>query len=587
MKSIRHCHYWATAVFVVFLSIGTTIRAQDPDRYRPPIRPSHNVTAKLPLTTLQVVEGSSDVLVKELKGIIILGHESQVQDPIKAFEGLRIHPAADLTVAREDAFKDSIRGYLGGPVSMRRLNELARSIVWAYRDMQQPVVDVNIPPGQDITDGVIQVVVTESTIGNIRFEGNCHFDTCVLQQQTWLSTGQRIFVPTIEDELVWFNKNPYRSVDVKLVPGAEAATTDVVFQVRDENPVSYHISYADNGPRVAAQERLSVGFDYANFSGKDRRLSYQYTTDAHLSGTVNVHSLNYEAPIFENRDSVSLFATWGDIDTIFDTPGGMRTARSGNYWQVSGRYHHTLCEDTCRLDRMHFGIDLKGADNYADFGVFPAIASGPEVHIVNFMAGISSEQNYADGVTKYGVDIFASPGSLLSNNHSRDLKRIRREAQSTYAYTRAYVESLHSVNCHCDLFFRLTGQLSTGPLMPTEQLGFGGYNSVRGYDARTLNGDNGYILNTEYRTKPVIGCLDGKQTSFVALAFADIAQQDNWSAGGIHPDEEFFASVGAGVRYMIDPNLNVRLDYGLPLTSVRGDQRNQNGRLHIGATLMY
>jgi hemolysin activation/secretion protein len=110
---------------------------------------------------------------------------------------------------------------------------------------------------------------------------------------------------------------------------------------------------------------------------------------------------------------------------------------------------------------------------------------------------------------------------------------------------------------------------------------------VRGYDASTMNGDNGYILNTEYRTKPVIGCLDGKQTSFVALAFADIAQQDNWSAGGIHPDEEFFASVGAGVRYMIDPNLNVRLDYGLPLTSVRGDQRNQNGRLHIGATLMY
>ena len=178
-------------------------------------------------------------------------------------------------------------------------------------------------------------------------------------------------------------------------------------------------------------------------------------------------------------------------------------------------------------------------------------------------------------------------GSLLSNNHSRDLKRVRREAQSTYAYARAYVERLYSVNCHSDLFVRLTGQLATGPLMPTEQLGFGGYQSVRGYDMRTLNGDNGYILNTEYRTKPITGCCNGKPTSFVALAFADIAQQDNWNAGSVNADDEFFASTGVGMRYVIDPNCTLRVDYGVPFTSVRGDDRNENGRVHIGATLSY
>ncbi len=587
MKSISRCRCWTVVVFVITISIGQAARAQDPDRYHPRIRPSRPIATNLPLPTLDALDGDSELLVEELNGVMILSDITQLQDPIKPFEGIKIHPAAELNVVREDSFEAYVSGYVGGPVSLQSLNKLARSIVWAYRDSKQPIVDINIPPGQDISEGIIQVVVTESTIGNVRFEGNCNFDNCMLQQQTWLRRGQSIFVPTIEQELVWLNRNPYRHVNVRLIPGSEIDTTDVIFQVRDENPISYHIGYADNGPRITAQERLSVGFDYANFMGQDRRLSYQYTTDAHLAGVVGIHSLNYEAPIFESRDTISLFATWGEIDTVFDSPQGMRTASSGNFWQVSGRYHHTLHEDRCRLDRMHFGLDMKGADNFADFGVFPALSSGPEVHAVNLMLGVSSEQKYNDGVTRYGVDVFASPGSLLSNNHSRDFKRIRREAQSTYAYTRAYVERLYNVNCHSDLFFRLTGQVATGPLMPTEQLGFGGFNSVRGYDARTLNGDNGYILNAEYRTKPVIGCLDRKPTSFVALAFADVAQQDNWNAGNVHPDDEFFASVGAGFRYVVDPGVSLRLDYGVPLTSVRGDQRNQDGRLHIGATVMY
>ena len=66
-----------------------------------------------------------------------------------------------------------------------------------------------------------------------------------------------------------------------------------------------------------------------------------------------------------------------------------------------------------------------------------------------------------------------------------------------------------------------------------------------------------------------------------------MAQQDNFNSGGVQADGEFFASVGAGFRYVIDPNCDLRLDYGFPLASVRGDHNNENGRLHIGATLAY
>lgn len=42
---------------------------------------------------------------------------------------------------------------------------------------------------------------------------------------------------------------------------------------------------------------------------------------------------------------------------------------------------------------------------------------------------------------------------------------------------------------------RFRGQLASTNLLPSEQMGLGGYNSVRGYLERQVNVDNGLIVN--------------------------------------------------------------------------------------------
>ena len=46
-------------------------------------------------------------------------------------------------------------------------------------------------------------------------------------------------------------------------------------------------------------------------------------------------------------------------------------------------------------------------------------------------------------------------------------------------------------------------QESDANLLPSEQFGLGGYDTVRGYDEREVNGDNGFLLSTEVATPPV------------------------------------------------------------------------------------
>ena len=572
-------------LLVVAFSVaaGLPASAQDFDRYRPDPLPPGAAAPLLSTPADNFVSGSTDVLVGELKGIMILDDESRIQDPIKEFRGVRIDPAAILTVARETAFQEAVSPYLGQPITIHTLNQMAHGMVLLYRDFQQPVVDVNIPPGQDITDGVVQVVITESRIGSVQFRGNCNFSDCVLQQQSCLRPGQRIFVPCLHDELVWFNRNSFRTVSATLEPGSVAGTTDIVYDVLDERPVRAFVGYTDSGVRRTGLERIVTGFNWGNAFGKDHELSYQYTADAELRGVIGVHSLFYEAAIFENRDSWTMFGTWADIDSpSFSQAQG---------WQLSGRYNHTLHQTTCRDDSMHFGFDVKGTDNDLDFGGTTVVDS--DLHVAQFMAGVSSQQIYSDGQTLYGLDGFFSPGHLLNGNNDGSFSQLRPGAGALYAYARGYVEGQYDVDCRSEFFARATAQFSTYKLLPTEQLGFGGYNSIRGYDMRATNGDSGYIVNLEYRTKPIRTCTNGSNTALTMLAFTDIGQQFNWNEAGNGSapfSDEILASVGVGLRYVVDRNITFRLDYGLPVTFPQGVEKvaaQRGGRVHLGAIVAF
>lgn len=577
-----------TCAMVLATTAISSSSAQDSERYRPNT-PSvtRNHRHQLPYMPANPVEGSYDVLVDQLKGVMVLAHADRLQDPISTFDGLRVDPAADLHVAREDLFREAVRSCMDQPITLHMLNQMAYDIVQVYKRFGQPVVDVTIPAGQDITDGIVQIVIAESRIGAIRYEGNCWFNDCTLRQQSWIAPGQRIYMPCLHQELQWFNRSPFRSVGMRFEPGTAEGTTDVVYEVCDQQPARFFMGYNDSGPRVTSRERLLFGFNLANLGGHDRQLNYQYTTDARFSDTIEVHSLSYEMPIFENRDTFTLLANFGEVDTVVDVPMAARQNSSGHFWQVSGRYNHTLCEDECQLDTLTLGFDFKGANNFADYGLFPATYSGPEVQVFNLMAGLSSEQAYSDGTTRYAIDVFASPGGLLPNNHARDFKQVRSNSLATYMYSRATLERVYDIDCRNDFVVRATGQLGSGRLLPTEQLGFGGYNSVRGYDMRTLNGDHGYFVNLEYRTKPWKECCNGKLSSLTLLGFSDFGQQFNSGNDINQPDKEFLASAGAGLRYALDPNCSVRLDYAVPFTSVRGDHKNESGRIHLGAILSF
>ena len=179
---------------------------------------------------------------------------------------------------------------------------------------------------------------------------------------------------------------------------------------------------------------------------------------------------------------------------------------------------------------------------------------------------------------------------MSSRNTDRLFLASRARSSAEYAYDRLTLERLIRLPWDVTWITRATMQWTDSNLLGSEQMGFGGYSSVRGYDEREANGDEGYLVTTELRSPPIsLGQLCGWEKAidqFQFLGFWDYGVAQNLS---LLPNEDpsvLLASAGPGIRYAINPYLSLRFDYGFQLYDTRANSR-YNSRAHIGVVISY
>ena len=127
--------------------------------------------------------------------------------------------------------------------------------------------------------------------------------------------------------------------------------------------------------------------------------------------------------------------------------------------------------------------------------------------------------------------LYFSPGNWGGNNNDAAFNASHTGANSHYIYDTVSLQRLTRLPENFSLVLRATLQCSDGNLTPSEQLGFGGYDSVRGYDEREVNTDEGYVFTTELRSPPIsfgdiFGCHEF-QDQLQLLAFWDTGEAHN------------------------------------------------------------
>jgi hemolysin activation/secretion protein len=475
------------------------------------------------------------------------------------------------------------------------MREISQIIVTWYREHNHPMVDV-IFPEQDISTGTLQVVVMEFRIGQVKVEGNRWFSDDKILSGVREEPGDVIVYDKLQEDLAWVNQNPFRSVDGVFEKGQEAGTTNLDLKTQDQFPVRVYAGYDNTGTPIVGRSRWNLGANWGDAFWDNQLLSYQFTTSDDFwvnhgeflndpnDASFYAHSIDDVIPL-PWHDKIDIFGTYTREKPQL-TEDFNQVGHSG---QASFRYIHTLPTLSWLGQEAQFGYDYKTTNNNLEFGGASVYTSSTDVN--QFLLIYKGEENDLLGQTAFTNNFVYSPGGLTAGNNTAAFRQSGISAShADYLYDNITVTRTTPLFWSTSAVTRLTGQLSNGNLLPSEELGAGGENSVRGYNEWAAAGSQGMLFSQELRSPSFNVSKDlfaedmGDQTQFLAF----------WDFGGVgdnvtqpnQPSSTQLSSVGLGLRYALGNHVSATADYGWQLIKPP-NAANLGSLAHVAITVGY
>ena len=440
-------------------------------------------------------DGADPVLLPVLRGVVFVDGPFALQPdglPAEAAGERGVSTGALEELDAED-FRAAIAPFVGRPLRLSDLDRIRALARAHYVNQGKPFLDVSAPP-QNVTSGVVQVVVTRYRLGAVTVSGARHFSEDVIRRPLTLKPGDRLSLPEIEEELERLNGNPFLSVNAVFQPGSATGETDLVLQASDRRPVRVYTGIDNRGFRQLGLWEYEVGVNWGNAFGAGHILSYQFTRS--FEGRFAAHSAS---GVFGVGPKSKLLV-FGSYSTVRPKIGeGFDNV--GHSGQASVRYSRNLPRIARATGAVQVGYDYKFTDNNLEFAGIEIIDSKIEIHQfpVNIVLNLSDRM----GQTSLSSDIVLSPGDLSGANEDAAFEALVPGAKARYAYGRLAVTRITRLPQGATWVVRGAFQAATGNLPNSEQIGGGGSGSARGYYPDTAVGSTGVLLSNELRLAPI------------------------------------------------------------------------------------
>ncbi|MCB1107727.1 MAG: ShlB/FhaC/HecB family hemolysin secretion/activation protein [Chlamydiia bacterium] len=521
------------------------------------------------------------------KGLILVGS----QEDLNPGGYQNVHGVMSYHVelpSRIVGLKKEVRNYYNHPLNEKTITEIKKRVIQYYQNHGRPVVSISVPH-QDISEGVLQLAVTEGKLGKVYCKGNKWFKSSRLEESVKLEPGETIASDILNQNLYWLNRNPFRHIDAIYTPGEKEGTTDIELVCTDRFPLRLYAGIDNTGNDVTGNNRLFTGFNWGNVFWSDQRLSYQFATSSDLK-RYRAHTLFYEIPL-PWQNMLNLYGGYSRVDADFTVPNirGSMFRTHGFSLQGSLRYDIPLKPHKNFLHEVIWGFDFKRTNNNLDLGGVPIIAQN-NINLAQFMLGYNMGYEINPLSLSWEIEGFCSPGKWIADQTNAAYQTLRPFAKNQYIYVRTALTFIWSFYKKWTIHNYFRGQLANVNLLPSEEYGVGGYNTVRGYKERIINGDNIFIWNFELRTPPVsiLNTLAGWKKfndEFQFLAFYDYGVAGVKQTAPFQNKSEYLMSFGPGIRYNVIPYLTLRADWGFQLHNLHLDGPYQ--RLHFTLVVGY
>jgi hemolysin activation/secretion protein len=526
---------------------------------------------------------------KRLLGIALLGLPATLAfaqapaDPRFEIKRFRVEGSTALSAQEAEAV---LAPFTGPDRTLADIQRAREALEAAFSRKGYGAVQVLLPE-QEVARGEVVLRAMEARVGKVTVEGNRFFDEANIRASLpALRPGEAPNTAALANNLRVANENPAKQTTVTLRTGAAEGEVDAVVRVADQNPQRFLLSLDNTGTPETGDWRVGVGYQYANLWRRDHVVNLQYLTSPSqdddpdqlaLPPNKNVFIVggSYRIPLYSLGDSIDLIAGYANVNSgvvqnVFNISGAGRV--------YAGRYNWNLPRWRELEQRIAFGADLRYYDNDV-VPVGTSIALVPDYVVHPLSATYSGTWRAAQSETSAYAGAFRNiPGGPNGDQAQFDL--VRPGAQADYLLYRAGFNHLHSLPADLQFRFNMSGQYTPDELVPGEQFGIGGQDSVRGFLEREFINDKGFRGTTEVYS-PDFGPRTGiGNLRLRLLAFYDWGQLTRNDPQPFDTDGTHIGSTGVGLRLFHASSLSLRADYARVVDGA-GSQPTGSSRGHL------
>ena len=426
------------------------------------------------------------------------------------------------TVFSQEDFDKITEPYTKRPITFAQLLQLRSQLTKLYLDKGYITSGAFIPT-QKFEDGTVEIEIIEGELEDIKVSGNRRLNAGYIRSRIKKGTRKPLNREKLLESLQLLQLNPLiDKLSAELSAGTRPGESLLELKIEESKTFNTQLSL-DNGRSPAVGSfRRQIQVSEANLFGWGDSISGGYSN---TDGS-NAFDFNYTLPVNPRNGTISFSYGTSDSDVIESPFNVLDIQSKSNYYELSLRH---------RMLAVRLFLELTNR-------------SSSQVFAVRSLFSI-------------GLDALDS----TINDSSPDSRFYAWRGQAQWVRLLAP-----------DTLFLLRGdvQFADRPLVPLEQIGIGGQESVRGYRQDALLTDNAVFASAEVRF-PVVR-FPGENNLLQLAPFIDFGTA--WNRGGRddsnggESETETLLSLGLGLRLQLQERLTARFDWGIPLITVEGDK---------------
>lgn len=429
------------------------------------------------------------------------------------------------------------------------------------------VVRVLIPEQDVQANGVLRLLIVDAKLNEVLIDGSKQFDAPWIEEQlVSLRASEVINTREMDKDIRLLSSNPALDARVSLEPSFEPRKVDAIVKVAEQTTEAYYLTLDNTGSNSTGDFRVGLVYQNNNVAQKGHQLVGQFVTSPGHWSDVKVFNLGYKIPAASINTLFEVSYTDSSVNAGSLSVGGGSLSVQGSGNNLAFKAAHFLDRiagyDTRLLASMEFKrFDSEVLLNGVAGSLVPDVSSRP-LGVGLRLRSIDTpfQQDFR---VMYHKNIFEG-----GNNSQASYSAVNPNSRMGFDVLRINFSLSDFIYEDWRYKAALDWQYSDDSLVSGEQFGAGGIYSVRGFEERAISADSGHRVSFELQTGNYWKGSDQYVKALSFVGFVEAASlRLSQSPGGV-PAEPHIASFGAGVRLLLAPTQQIRLDLAKVISGV-------------------